>query len=71
MPPAAAERSDAGIASAICSRTGVADTTRNNTPAQNTMPSAVGHGTWFCRIRVKAKKALSPMPGATANGSLA
>ena len=71
MPAAAAFRSEAGIASAMCSRSGVADTTRNSTPAQNTMPSAVCHGTLFCRTIVNAKNALRPMPGATANGSRA
>ena len=71
MPAAAAERSGGGIASAMCSRSGVADTTRNSTPAQKTMPSAVCHGTLSCRTIVNAKKALRPMPGATANGSRA
>ena len=52
----------------MCSRSGVADTTRNSTPAQKTMPSAVCHGTLACRTIVNAKKALRPMPGATANG---
>ena len=33
---------------AIGSRSGVAETSRNNTPAQNTMPSATGHGTLPC-----------------------
>src|SRR5436309_8977347 len=68
MPAAAAARSDAGMASAIRSRGGVADTTRNSTPAQNTMPSAVCHGTLLCNTIVNAKNALRPMPGATANG---
>ena len=68
MPAAAAARSDAGMASAIRSRSGVADTTRNSTPAQNTMPSAVCHGTLLCNTIVNAKNALRPMPGATANG---
>ena len=71
IPPAAADLSDAGMASATRSRMGVADTSRNSTPAQNTMPSAVCQGTWCCRINVYAKNALSPMPGATANGSFA
>ena len=71
MPPAAAARSDGGIASATRSRSGVTDTTRKSTPAQNTMPSAVGQGIWCCSTSVKAKKALRPMPGATANGSFA
>ena len=34
------------------SRSGVADTIRKSTPAQKTMPSAVCHGTWFCRMIV-------------------
>ena len=46
----------------------MADTTRNSTPAQNTMPSAVCHGTFCWRTIVNAKNALSPIPGATANG---
>ena len=71
MPAAAAARNGAGIAIAICSRRGVADTSRNSTPAQNTMPSAVCHGTWFCSTIVNAKNAFRPMPGATANGSFA
>ena len=68
MPAAAAFRRDTGIASAICSRSGVADTARNSTPAQNTIPSAVCHGTLFCSTIVNAKNALRPMPGATAKG---
>ena len=52
MPPAAATRSPAGIAIATRSRSGVAETSRNSTPAQNTIPSAVCHGTWFCRMIV-------------------
>ena len=71
MPAAVASRSPAGMAIAICSRSGVADTMRNSTPAQNTMPSAVGHGTCCCSTIVNVKNALSPMPGATANGSRA
>ena len=71
MPAAAADRSTGGIASAMCSRSGVVDTTRNSTPAQKTMPSAVCHGTRLCSTIVNAKNALSPMPGATANGSRA
>ena len=68
MPADAAARSDGGIASAMCSRNGVADTTRNSTPAQKTMPSAVCHGTRAWSTIANAKKALRPMPGATANG---
>ena len=45
IPPAAAMRSPEGMAMATCSRSGVADTTRNRTPAQNTIPSAVCQGT--------------------------
>ena len=71
MPADAADRSGAGIASAIASRSGVVETSRNSTPDQNTMPSAVCHGTLLWRTIVKAKKALRPMPGATANGSFA
>ncbi len=71
MPADAAERSDGGIARAIISRSGVVETSTNSAPAQNTMPSAVCHGTWFCRTIVNAKNAFSPIPGATANGSRA
>ena len=71
IPAPAAARSAAGMASAICSRSGVADTTRNSTPAQNTMPRAVCHGTLLWITIVNAKNALSPIPGATANGSRA
>ena len=38
---------------------------------QKTMARAVGHGIFCPRIREKVKKALMPIPGATANGSLA
>ena len=53
------------------SRNRVAETRRNSTPAQNTMPSPVCQGTLFCSTIVKAKNAFSPIPGATANGSRA
>ena len=46
---AAAVRSAGGMATAIRSRSGVADSTRKRTPAQNTIPSATGHGTCRCR----------------------
>ena len=68
MPAAAAARSDGGMASAMCSRNGVAETTRNSTPAQKTIPSAVCHGTRDCSTIAKVKNAFRPMPGATANG---
>ena len=68
LPAETAARSDGGIARAMCSRRGVADTTRNSTPDQKTIPSAVCHGTLACWTIVNAKKALRPMPGATANG---
>src|SRR4030095_11129910 len=71
MPVAVASRKPVGMASAICSRNGVAETIRNSTPAQDTIPSATGHGTRCCNTIVNAKNALRPMPGATANGSLA
>jgi hypothetical protein len=59
------------MAIAIVSRNGVAERSRNSTPAQNTMPSAVCHGTCCCNTIVTAKNAFRPMPGATANGSRA
>ncbi len=71
MPHAMAVRSDGGIAVASRSRSGVPEIARNSTPAQNTMPSAVGHGTCSPTTIVYAKKAFRPMPGATANGSRA
>ena len=45
MPAAAAVRRLSGMALATCSRNGVAETMRKSTPAQNTIPRAVGHGT--------------------------
>ena len=52
MPAADAARRCAGIASATDSRSGVADTSRNSTPAQKTMPSATGQGTppWITMV---------------------
>ena len=40
-----ADLSGGGMAIAMRSRNGVADTSRNATPAQKMMPSATGHGT--------------------------
>ena len=54
------------MAVAMRSRNVVAETIMNRTPAQNTMPSAVCHGTLPCSTIVNAKNALRPMPGATA-----
>jgi hypothetical protein len=54
-----------------CVRGGVIDTSRKRTPAQNTIPRAVCHGTPSLLMMVYAKKALRPMPGATANGNRA
>ena len=44
MPQAMAVRSEAGMAAATRSRTGVTEMIRKRTPAQKTIPSAVGHG---------------------------
>ena len=44
MPAAVAARNAPGIAIAMRSRTGVAETSRNTTPAQKMMPSATGQG---------------------------
>ncbi len=52
MPAAVADRSGSGIATAIRSRSGVRDTSRNATPAQNVMPSATGHDTPPLMIKV-------------------
>ena len=68
IPAAVAVRRCRGMARATAARTGVTETKRKSTPAQKMMPSATGHGTWRVSMIVKAKKALSPMPGATANG---
>src|SRR5260370_38880805 len=71
MPAAAAILISVGIALAIDSRIGVTEITRKNAPAQKIIPSAVGHDTPLPRMIVYVKKALMPMPGATANGSFA
>ena len=59
MPPAVARRRPAGIASAITSRSGVAETIKKSTPAQKTIPSAVGQGTFRADILVSAHGGLS------------
>ena len=71
MPAAVAIRRPRGMARAIVTRTGVTETSRKSTPAQKTMPSATGQGTLLPRMMVKVKKALMPIPGATAKGSRA
>ena len=71
MPAAAASRNDGGNPRAMLSRIGVTEITRNSTPAQKIMPSAMGQGTLRPKIMLNVKNALIPMPGATANGSLA
>ena len=70
MPAAVPILSSEGIALAIVSRIGVTEISRNSTPAQKTMPSATCHQTFCVRMIVNVKKALMPMPGATANGKL-
>ena len=71
IPAAVPIRSSAGMAFAIVSRTGVTEIKRNSTPAQKTIPSAVCHQTFCVKMMVNVKKALMPMPGATAKGSFA
>ena len=66
MPTAVAGRRLRGIALAIATRRPVTEIRTKNMPAQKTMPSAVGHGIFRPRIRPNVKKALMPMPGATA-----
>ena len=58
----------AGIASAILVLTPVRDNIKNKIPFQNTMPKAASHGISRVKQMVKAKKALSPIPGAIAMG---
>ena len=71
MPTASAWRRFIGIARTIAARSPVTDTTAKITPAQNTMPSAVGHGTFWPSTIPKVKNALMPIPGATPKGSFA
>ena len=71
IPVAVAILNSEGIAFAIVSRSGVIEIRRNSTPAQKMIPSAVCHQTFCVRMIVKVKKALMPIPGATANGSFA
>lgn len=71
MPAAAPTRRPCGMLSAIQSRSGVAEMMRKSTPDQNTIPRAMGQGICFPRMSEKVKKALMPMPGATAKGRLA
>ena len=68
IPTAVAERRLGGMAFTMASRTGVTERIRNSTPAQKTMPRATCQGMPRLRIRVKVKKPLTPMPGATAKG---
>ncbi len=71
MPAAVAILSPGGIARAMVSRIGVALMSMKSTPAQKIMPSAACQGTFIPRMMVNVKKALMPMPGATAKGSRA
>ena len=57
-----------GIELTTSSRTLVQVSTMKITPSTNTAASATCHGMPMPRTTVKAKKALSPMPGASANG---
>jgi hypothetical protein len=71
IPTAVAARRLTGMAVAIITRTGVTERITNSTPDQNTMPRATCQGTPRPSTIVKAKKALIPIPGATAKGSRA
>ena len=57
-----------GIELTTSSRTLVQVSTMKITPSTKTAASATCHGMPMPRTTVKAKKALSPMPGASANG---
>ena len=57
-----------GIAAMIFSRTPVTESARKITPLTKTMPSASCHGTPRAPQIVKVKKALMPIPGASAMG---
>ena len=60
--------SDLGIELTTSSRTFVSVSTMNITPSMKTAASATCHGSFIPMTTAKAKKALSPMPGASANG---
>jgi hypothetical protein len=59
------------MACATFTRKGVAEMSKNKTPAQKTIPSAIGHGICLPTTKLIAKKALRPIPGATAYGRFA
>lgn len=68
MPAVIASLRLMGIAMTIALRAPMTLRTTNSTPEMNTAPSAVCHGTPIPCTTVKEKNALSPMPGAWANG---
>ena len=71
MPAAMALRIECGMPSISQRRTPVTVRIRKITPEMNTAPSACCQVKPMVPTTVKAKKALSPMPGAMAIGQLA
>ena len=69
MPAAVPILNSAGIALAIVSRIGVIGDKQKQHACPEDDSSAACHQTFCVRMMVKVKKALMPMPGATANGS--
>ncbi len=68
MPPAMAALSEGGTALRISSRTRSTVSSRNSTPDQKTIPSAVRQGTPMRATTLMAKKKFSPISGAWAIG---
>ena len=68
MPPAMPNLSAFGIPSKIQARAGLIDSATVRTDEQKIAPSAVSHERPMPLTMPNAKKALSPMPGASAIG---
>ncbi|EKD84175.1 MAG: hypothetical protein ACD_39C00202G0001 [uncultured bacterium] len=71
IPAATPSLTQCGIALTIASRNLKTVISMNIIPETNTAPSAVCHGIFMPMTMLKVKKALIPMPGASAKGRFA